>query len=61
MKKRAKKLQIHRETVQQLDANLLPHANGAVIETGCVSGCTRCPGDDGYTKPVMFEAARNDL
>jgi hypothetical protein len=55
MKKRDKKLQVRRETVQQLDGRTLLRANGGIDWTGCVSGCTACPGDDGYTRPVMFE------
>ncbi|HEX2224161.1 MAG TPA: hypothetical protein VHN15_08135 [Thermoanaerobaculia bacterium] len=57
MKKREKKLQVRRETVQQLDLRALPRANGGIDWTGCVSGCGACPGDDNYTRPVMFEGA----
>ncbi len=53
MKKHAKKLQLHRETVHHLNAEALSQANGAIMWTGCVSGCTACPGDAGYTRPVF--------
>lgn len=59
--KKQKRLSLHRETVLQLDVNALPRANGGIDWTGCVSGCTQCPGDDGYTQPVAFERAQVGL
>jgi hypothetical protein len=49
MKKREKKLQLHRETVCQLDlrAQDLAQANGGVVWTGCMSDCTECGGTGG--------------
>lgn len=55
--KKQKKLRLHRETVLQLDARTLSRANGGDEWTGCVSECTACPGDKGYTQPAMFEGA----
>ncbi len=48
--KKQKKLQLHRETIQQLD---LSRANGGDEWTGCLSECTACPGDRGFTMPVL--------
>jgi hypothetical protein len=47
MKKREKKLQLHRETVRQLDARRLTavdlaNAQGGIDWTGCMSECTEC-------------------
>lgn len=39
MKKAAKKLQLHRETLQTL---VLEQVTGGKAETGCISGCG-CP------------------
>jgi hypothetical protein len=49
MKKREKKLQLHRETVRQLDARRLTlenlaKAQGGIDWTGCMSECTECGG-----------------
>ncbi|HEX2224163.1 MAG TPA: hypothetical protein VHN15_08145 [Thermoanaerobaculia bacterium] len=57
MKKRQTKLQLHRETIQQLDVRVLPGARGGDEWTGCLSDCTGCPGDDTYTQPAMVERA----
>lgn len=45
MKKRDKKLHLHRETVLALDGGALAIAKGGDEWTGCVSECTACPGD----------------
>jgi hypothetical protein len=44
MKKREKKLQLHRETVLQLDLRSedLVRARGGDEWTGCMSDCTEC-------------------
>jgi hypothetical protein len=47
MKKRERKLQLHRETVRQLDARRLDpedlaKARGGIDWTGCMSECTEC-------------------
>lgn len=42
MKKREKKLQLHRETVRQLDPAALAKAQGGIDWTGCNSECTEC-------------------
>ena len=49
MKKRDRKLQLHRETVRQLDARRLTagdlgKARGGDEWTGCMSDCTECGG-----------------
>jgi hypothetical protein len=41
----AKKLRLARETVAVLQSVELTDINGGVVQTGCVSGCTKCPGD----------------
>ena len=41
----AKKLRLERETVAVLQSVELTDINGGVVYTGCVSGCTQCPGD----------------
>lgn len=41
----AKKLRLERETVAVLQSVELTDINGGVAQTGCVSGCTQCPGD----------------
>lgn len=45
-KTNAKKLRLGRETVAVLQSVELTDINGGVVYTGCVSGCTRCPGDN---------------
>lgn len=47
MKKRESKLQLHRETVRQLDTRALTaeemvKARGGIDWTGCMSECTEC-------------------
>lgn len=47
MKKRESKLQLHRETVRQLDTRTLTteemvKARGGIDWTGCMSECTEC-------------------
>ncbi len=47
MQKRDKKLQLHRETLRQLDtrhlsAEALVKAKGGIDWTGCMSECTEC-------------------
>lgn len=47
MQKRDKKLQLHRETLRQLDARRLNaedlvKAKGGIDWTGCMSECTEC-------------------
>ena len=47
MKKRERKLQLHRETVRQLDLRRvsemdLARARGGIDWTGCMSECTEC-------------------
>jgi hypothetical protein len=44
MKKREKKLQLHRETVLKLDTKDLVKAQGGIDWTGCMSECTECGG-----------------
>lgn len=39
------KLRIGRETVAVLQSVELSDVNGGIMYTGCVSGCTKCPGD----------------
>ncbi len=58
MKKREKKLQIHRETLRGLESRTLVNARGGDEWTGCLSGCTGCRTDDTYTQPVLMDAAR---
>jgi len=41
----SKKLRLERETVAVLQSVELTDINGGVVQTGCVSGCTKCPGD----------------
>jgi len=40
-----KRLYLARETVATLQSIELGEVNGGVQNTGCVSGCTQCPGD----------------
>jgi hypothetical protein len=47
----AKKLRLERETVAVLQSVELTDINGGVAPTGCVSGCTECPGDRLTTGP----------
>ncbi len=47
MKKREKKLSLHRETVLKLDTVELKRAQGGVDWTGCMSDCTECGGGRG--------------
>jgi hypothetical protein len=42
MKKREKKLNLHRETVLRLDAAELRRVQGGDEWTGCMSECTEC-------------------
>jgi len=41
----ARKLDLKRETLATLQSTELDAINGGVVYTGCVSGCTQCPGD----------------
>lgn len=41
----ARKLDLKRETLAPLQSTELDAINGGVVYTGCVSGCTQCPGD----------------
>jgi len=40
-----RKLDLKRETLAALQATDLDAINGGYVYTGCVSGCTKCPGD----------------
>lgn len=51
MKKSLKKLQLHRETVQNLDGSALAGAKGGDEWTGCMSDCSAC-GRDCALAPV---------
>ena len=53
MRKREKKLELHRETVLRLDARPLGHADlikarGGDEWTGCMSECTECGTRGGF-------------
>jgi hypothetical protein len=39
------KLRLGRETVAVLQSVELNEVNGGIMYTGCISGCTKCPGD----------------
>jgi hypothetical protein len=39
------KLRLERETVAVLQSVELNDINGGIMYTGCISGCTKCPGD----------------
>jgi hypothetical protein len=44
MKKINRKLNLHRETLRNLDPRDIAKLNGGVVWTGCLSDCTECGG-----------------
>jgi hypothetical protein len=42
--KKVNKLQLHRETLRNLDPRDVAKVNGGIVWTGCMSECTECGG-----------------
>lgn len=53
--KKMNKLQLHRETLRNLDPRDIAKIDGGVAWTGCLSDCTQCGGGTSIKQPFTIQ------